>query len=257
MKTIVVITYFIMVAVNAMANILPINGQSTGQVSDSYPNLFAPAGITFAIWALIYVLLAAYAIYQTDLFQKNQSVLKKNFLDKIGIYFSISSVANAVWIYSWHYHIIILSMLLMIMILLCLISILNLIIKADLSNTDKIFVRLPFSVYFGWITVATIANATVLLVSMGWDGFGISQVVWTIIMILAGAGIGLAAMLKNKDIAYGMVIVWAYGGILLKHMSYGGFNGQYPSVISISGSCIVLLLAAVVYLFVKREKQVM
>jgi len=254
MKTIVVITYLTMVAVNAMANILPINGQSTGQVSDSYPNLFAPAGITFAIWALIYVLLAAYAIYQTVLFQKNQSVLKKNFLDKIGIYFSISSVANAVWIYSWHYHIIVLSMLLMLMILLCLISIIRLVIKADLSNTDKIFIKLPFSIYFGWITVATIANATVLLVSTGWNGFGIPQGAWAVIMILAGAGIGLATMLKNKDIAYGMVIVWAYAGILIKHISYGGFNGQYPYVIAAAGACIALLMAAAVYIFAKREK---
>ncbi|MHC1719807.1 MAG: tryptophan-rich sensory protein [Clostridiaceae bacterium] len=254
MKTIVVLTYLIMVAVNAMANILPINGQGTGQVSDAYPNLFAPAGITFAIWGLIYVLLASYAVYQTELFQKNKGYLKKNFLDKIGIYFSISSIANAIWIYSWHYQIIVLSMLLMLMILFCLVSITKLIINADLSNTDKIFIKLPFSIYFGWITVATIANATVLLVSIGWDGFGLSQTIWTVIMIFAGAAIGLATMLRNKDIAYGMVIIWAYTGILFKHIAAGGFNGQYPQVIAAAGTCIVLLVFGAIQLIAKREK---
>jgi len=120
-KKLVTVTYLVMIIINALANILPINGVNTGQVSDSYPNLFAPAGITFAIWGLIYFLLAGFTLYQLGFFQDYRVRLKAGLLQKLGLYFSISSIANALWIFSWHYHVISLSMLLMLIILGCLI----------------------------------------------------------------------------------------------------------------------------------------
>jgi hypothetical protein len=236
-----------MVIVNILANILPINGVTTGQVSDSYSNLFAPAGITFAIWGLIYLLLAGYTLYQLGFFQKDVFVAKVNLLEKIGIYFSISSVANAAWIFSWHYYLIPVSMLLMAVILVCLVLINMTINNEWLSTREKIFIRLPFSVYFGWITVAAIANAVVLLVSLGWYGLGISEPIWAVIIISIGVVIGIAAMLNNKDTAYGLVFIWAYAGILIKHLSESGFSGQYPAVIITVIACIVLLVIAVGY----------
>lgn len=252
-KILVTLSFLLMVVVNALANILPINGVKTGQVSDSYQNLFAPAGITFAIWGIIYLLLAFYTLYQLGFFQNNKSTLKKDVFDKVGIYFSISSIANALWIFSWHYHLIPLSMLLMILILICLILIVNAINKAELSFRDKIFVRLPFSIYFGWITVATIANATTLLVSIGWDGLGISEPVWAVIMIAAGVIIAIATILKNNDFAYGLTIIWAYSGILIKHTTASGFAGQYPNVITTVIICIALLIIIEVYLLFKKR----
>lgn len=243
-KILVAVTFLVMIIVNALANILPINGVNTGQVSDSYPNLFAPAGLTFAIWGLIYFLLAGYTLYQLGFFQVYTGKSKVDLFRKIGIYFSISSIANALWIFSWHYHTIDLSMLLMIIILGCLILIAQGLSRVQLSLREKIFIRLPFSVYFGWITVATIANATALLVSVGWDGFGISEQVWTIIIILIGLVVGAGTMLKNQDIAYGLVIIWAYAGIWLKHISTSGFSGQYPAIITTVIVSIVLLFVA-------------
>lgn len=154
---------------------VPPNGQGTSQVSDSYKNLFAPAGLTFAIWGLIYVLLAGYTAYQLGFFNLNKRGYKADLFEKVGLYFSISSIANATWIFSWHYHLIALSMLLMITILVCLILIVRQINEEKFSLREKIFIRLPFSVYFGWITVTTIANATTLFVSLGWEGLGISE----------------------------------------------------------------------------------
>lgn len=252
-KYLVAFSFLVMVTVNALANIIPINGVNTGQVSDSYQNLFAPAGITFAIWGLIYFLLAAYTLYQLGFFQNNQSALKTDILDRVGIYFTISSIANTLWIFSWHYHLIPLSMLLMVIILICLILIVNAINKAELSFKDKIFVRLPFSIYFGWITVATIANATALLVSIGWDGFGISEPVWAVIIILVGVIIAIATILKNKDFAYGLTIIWAYSGILIKHISAEGFAGQYPTIITTVIICIALVLIIEVFLLLKKR----
>lgn len=246
-KVLTVITFFIMIAVNVLANTLPINGVTTGEVSNKYKNLFAPASITFAIWSVIYILLTGYTLYQLGFFQKNQIRNKEALFQKVGIYFSISSIANALWILCWHYDAIPSSMILMFVILICLITIVLEIKKDDLSPKDKLFIKLPFSVYFGWITIATIANATTLLVSLGWDGFGISEEVWTAIIIVIGLAIAVTTILKNKDIAYGLTIIWAYIGILIKHISPSGFAGKYPAIIITTIVSIVMLLIVEVY----------
>jgi hypothetical protein len=254
-KVLTTISFIIMITVNALANILPINHVTTGQVSDSYKNLFAPAGITFVIWGLIYLLLLGYVLYQLGLFQNSKSTVSKKSLKKIGVVFTISSFANATWILAWQYFMIGLSMILMITILICLIVITKEIKKSELSFRDNIFIRLPFSVYFGWITVATIANATALLVSLGWNGFGLSEPTWTVIIIVVGLIIGITTMLKNKDIAYGLVIIWAYIGILIKHVSSTGFNGKYPSVIATVIISIILLLISQIFLIISKTKK--
>ena len=250
-KIFVVLTFILMVAVNALANILPINGIDTGTVSDSYANLFAPSGLTFSVWGLIYILLAAFTIYQLSV--NRDSELGKSLLNKVGIVFSVSSLANTIWIFTWHYDIIYLSMVLMVVILVCLIIIVNTIRKHQLSGKEKFLVKLPFSIYFGWITVATIANATVLLVSLGWNGFGVSSVIWTIIILAVGAAIGILTILRNKDYPYGLVILWAYAGILIKHLSVSGFNNKYPQVIITVIVCLALTAAADVYSAVKNK----
>jgi hypothetical protein len=255
MKVITALTFVAMITVNALANILPINGQGTGQVSDSYPNLFAPAGITFAIWGVIYLLLLCFTLYALGLFQKDKKAVKAGLLREIGILFSLSSIANAIWIFSWHYHQIPLSMLLMTAILVCLIRINRAIKKEILTKREKLFIQIPFSVYFGWITVATIANAIALLVSLGWNGFGIAEATWAIIIIAVGAAIGFAAIVKNRDIAYGLVLIWAYIGIWIKHTSASGFSGQYPAVITAVIACTLLFSAAEVVLVIKRIKR--
>ena len=151
-------------------------------------------------------------------------------LERVGVLFSLSSLANVAWILSWHYDLILVSTVLLATMLVLLILITRTIMAADLSPRDRAFVRLPFSVYFGWITVATIANITVWLVSIGWDGFGIAESTWAVAIIAVGAAIGAAVILRDSDIAYGLVLVWAYLGIWIKHTSSTGFNGAYPAV---------------------------
>lgn len=253
-EILVAISFLVMIVVNALSNILPINGLETGQISDSYKNLFAPAGLTFAIWGLIYLLLLGYTLYQLGVFKTNNSKIKQDSLIKIGLYFSISSIVNAAWIFSWHYKVISLSMLLMLVIFICLIMIVQELKKSELSPKDRFFIKLPFSVYFGWITVATIANAVTLLVSLGWKGFGISEQVWAVIIIAVGLIIGSITTFVNKDIAYGLVIIWAYLGILIKHLSAGGFAGQYTAVVITVIISLILLLATVAGVLFSKGK---
>lgn len=240
------VTYVAMVVVNFLANSLPINNRSTGDISNDYPNLFAPAGIAFSIWGLIYLLLAGYVVFQfVTKSEKTEGLLKK-----INPLFIATSVANSVWIFAWHYDVIGLSVLIMAAILVLLIKIADILRKEQFTALEKFFIWAPFSIYFGWITVAAIANITIFLVSIGWNGFGISAFIWTCAILLIGATIGILRMQKDKNTAYGLVLVWAYLGILLKHLSANGFNGQYPSIIITIIACLVLFvyfLARIIY----------
>lgn len=255
----VLVTYLAMIIVNGLANALPINGMITGDISDSYPNLFAPTGITFIIWGVIYLLLAAHTAYQLGFFRKKGEKVKTALLKEVGILFSISSLANVAWIFAWHYKNILLSLLVMLIILVCLMLIYVRINKETLTANEKVFIRLPFSVYFGWITVATIANATTLLVDKLGSPvnlLGISEVVWTVVILLIGLAIGAFTTFKNRDIPYGLVIVWAYIGILVKHLlaQPDGFNSQYPAVIVTVIISLVMLVASLVFTQLKAKK---
>jgi hypothetical protein len=255
-QIVVLFSYLVMVIVNALANALPINGITTGAVSDSFPNLFAPTGLTFSIWGLIYLLLAGYSAYQLGLFRQDSDAGKQQLLNSIGILFAISSLVNAAWIFSWHYLSIGLSLVLMLVILGLLIAINLKVDSAQLSTREKLFIKLPFAVYFGWITVATVANVTSLLVYSGWRGFGIAEQTWAVFIIAVGFLIGAATTLRFKSIAYGLVIIWAYIGIWIKHTAAAGFTGSYPAVIATVIISIILMVAVVIFLMVKGKNSV-
>ena len=246
-----------MILINSLANILPINNRLTGEISDSIPNLFAPAGITFSIWGVIYFLLVLFAIFQIrDIFKKDK--LDMPYLDKIGIWFIISSLANILWIFLWHYEQIALSLLAMLLLFLSLIIIyLKLEIgKTKVSVKEKIFIQLPFSVYLGWITVATIANVTAALVKVGWNGFGINEQSWTILLIIITVILTGIILFKRRDYAYSAVIVWALIGIYLKRLSDDVIYGIQTEIANTAIiAIIVILIVAVIsgiYQFKKK-----
>jgi hypothetical protein len=241
-------TYFAMIVVNFLANALPINNRSTGAISEAYPNLFAPAGITFSIWGLIYLLLAGYVIYQ--FVNKDKKI--EGLFKKINPLFIATSIANISWIFAWHYDYIGLSVIIMAVLLYMLIRIADILRKQKFTSFSKLFISTPFSIYFGWITVAAIANTTVFLVSIGWKGFGIADFVWTSIILLVGALIGILRMRKDKNITYGLVLIWAYLGILFKHLTAQGFGGQYPNIIATVIVCLVLFVFFVGRIFFKK-----
>ncbi len=245
-RILTLVAYMVMVGVNFLAMYLPLGGKTTGEISDNYPNLFAPAGYAFSIWGLIYLLLAIYVIYQ---FKRGDDILA----GKVNRIFILNALLNAAWIFAWHNDIIWLSVILIIGLLISLIRIANILRKSTLTERDLRLVGLPFSVYFGWITVATIANITVFLVSLGWGGFGLADSFWTVVVLLIGALIGSWRMLKDKFISYGLVLIWAYGAILFKHVSITGFAGQYPSVIVTAALCIVAFIGMILYISFKKK----
>jgi hypothetical protein len=251
LKIATAIAYFVMIIVNYLANALPIGGVTTGQASDNFANLFTPAGITFSIWGLIYLLLLGYTIYQ---FIWEKSKNQAELFARINKLFLLTSLANIAWIFAWHYGIIWLSLLIMITLLILLIKIANIVNHQENLKLNTIFVRLPFSIYFGWITIATIANVTVFLQSITWNAFGISDQIWMIVVLLVGATIGISRMFKDKNIYYGLVLVWAYFGIWIKHTSSDGFNSNYQNIISVVIFCITLFVISIGYLAYRKIK---
>jgi len=240
--------YVAMVAVNYLAVLLPLNGRSTGDISDAYPNLFAPAGYAFSIWGLIYTLLAIYAIY-------NLWRGKDELLARVNRFFIVNALLNASWIFAWHYDVIWLSVIIMAGLLFTLVRIADILRVSQLSNKELWLVRLPFSVYFGWITVATIANITVFLVSIGWNGFGLPESFWTVAVLIVGALIGSWRMLRDRFIPYGLVLVWAYGAIFAKHLFESGFGGKYPAVIWTVVACILVFVGTIIFISIKKKQK--
>jgi benzodiazapine receptor len=202
------------IVINGLANALPLNGLTTGEISDRFQVYFVPAGYVFSIWGLIYVGLIAFAVYQVLPAQQDNLRLRS-----IGTLFALSCVANIAWIFLWHYEIFALTLVAMLALLLLLIAIyLRLDIgRAQVPAAEKWLVHIPFSIYLGWITVATIANVTSLLDYLNWSGWGISPEAWTVIMLVAGLAIASAVSLTRGDVAYMLVIVWAFAGIGVKH----------------------------------------
>lgn len=247
--------FVVMVLVNILANVLPINSVTTGEVSDSYPNLFAPAGYTFAIWGVIYIALGFYSLYQLGFLRGKKAGLDDGDINTISKYFLISSLLNTVWIIAWHYKAIWLTVLLIIGIYACLMRIAQISRPKILNLREEWLVRNVFGLYFGWITVAVIANVTTFLVSINWDGWGRSEEFWTVAALIAGAIIGLTRMRYDRSFVYGLVFIWAYSGILSKHLSESGWDGEYPGVIS-ALSALLAILAIETLIIASRRYEV-
>jgi hypothetical protein len=217
----VIVTTLFALAVNAAAILLPLNGRSSAQISDSFNVLFVPAGYVFSIWGVIYIGLLAYTIYQALPGQRQNKLLQRT-----GLLVAFSSLANGAWLFAWHYGYYVLSLLVMLVLLSTLITIyLRLGIgRTAFSTIEKWTVSIPFSVYLGWITVATMANVTVVLSYLGWSGWGISPLTWT--LLLLGAGVVVAALnaFTRSDIAYSLVLVWAFIGISMRWLNLPVLN---------------------------------
>jgi benzodiazapine receptor len=203
----------IALAVNALAVLLPLNGLTTAQVSDRFPVLIVPPGYVFSIWGIIYLGLIAFTVFQALPKQRDNPRL-----EKMGLWFFFSSLANALWLVSFQYLQFGLAMIIMVVLLGILIRIYTGlgIGKEIVKPVERWLVNLPFSIYLGWITVAAIANASQLLYSLNWNGFGIAVQVWTLIMLAAAVVISALVSFTRRDVGYSLVLVWAFTGIAVK-----------------------------------------
>lgn len=230
------------IVVNALAVILPLNGKTTKELSDAIPNLFTPEGITFSIWSIIYLFLIIFMLYQIlDLVKKEKHDM--TYIEKIGVWFIIASLANILWIFLWHYELVTISLVAMLILFISLLMI-YLRLNIGLSITplkEKIAVHTTISIYLGWITVATIANVTAVLVKLNAGELVLGQVTWTIIVIAVATLITLLILVRRKDIAYSLIIIWALIGIILKRLN----TDPIYTNIAITSTIAILIIVGV------------
>jgi len=206
----VLLTIFI----NFLANYLPINGLNTGEVSANYENPFTPAGFTFSIWGLIYLLLIIFAVYQFT----GSGKIKEKF--STGPYLIAASAANIGWIFLWHYQYIFLSMFVILLLPLFLFPIFKRVNSfSDYSTAEYISIKLPFSIYTAWVTIASLANFMVTLVYFKQNWPNKFLVIAAVIAILLGLYITIKIIDKFKNTPFSLVVIWAYSGIISAQLS--------------------------------------
>lgn len=213
------VAFIATLVVNTLSNSLPLNGNTPAQLSDKYPNLFVPAGLTFSIWGIIYTWLLVFIIWQTTaLFSTKRLEKVAPLIDKLSWFFVFTCVLNISWLFAWHWQLLVISVLIMITFLLTLIRLNNhlSIGISKINSTEKWLIHAPFGIYLGWISVATIANITATLVGNQWNGWGILEENWGIIMVSTGFLIASAMVILKNNVFYGMAVIWALYGIMLK-----------------------------------------
>ena len=230
-----ILFFAVMIVMNYLANALPLNGKTTGALSDSFPNLFVPAGITFSIWGVIYLLLLVFCV--TQFTSSGQAVVSR-----IGWLFAVTCILNALWIVTWHYGRLPLSVIVMLGLLVSLIWI-NIIVK----DIPFGLIKAAFGIYLGWICIATIANMTALLVTYNWSGFGLSEETWTIIMIIAGALITVLALWRLDNPFIGLSVVWAFTGIMIKRQV------DYRTIFIVAAVALGVVAVMLVLTFFKKR----
>jgi benzodiazapine receptor len=238
------VAFLAVIVINAIAGSTKLlNGRNTADVSAVYPTLVTPAGFTFSIWGVIYVLLFVFVVFQ--LLPRHR---QDPFNSQVSYLFILSGIFNIAWLFLWQYDYIAASAPMILALLASLIAIyLRLHVgRSQVSRREKLSVHLPFSVYLGWITVASIANISSALVSVIWIGLGIAPAVWAELVIVVALVITLAVLATRRDIAYGLVIVWALVGIAAN-------QGGHPEVVTTAvGGAIVSGIAIVVVALVSR-----
>ena len=230
--------------INILASTLPLNGQNTGEISDRFQVYFVPAGYVFAIWGIIYIGWIAFAIYQFGSAQKESPRLRN-----LGYLFALSGIFNAAWLFCWHYNLFGFSVLVMLTLLgLLIASYLKLNVgRTAVSNTEKWSVDVPFSVYLGWISVATVANVTDYLYFINWTGFGIAPQIWAVIMLVIASVLALAMTVTRRDSGYVFVLVWSFAGIAQK-------QAETALVANSAWVATVFALGLAIYSIIQRRR---
>ncbi|MBK8419774.1 tryptophan-rich sensory protein [Candidatus Villigracilis saccharophilus] len=231
--------------VNILASTLPLNGQNTGEISDRFQVYFVPAGYVFAIWGIIYIGWIAFAIYQFGSAQKESPRLRN-----LGYLFALSGIFNAAWLFCWHYNLFGFSVLVMLTLLgLLIASYLKLNVgRTAVSNTEKWSVDVPFSVYLGWISVATVANVTDYLYFINWTGFGIAPQIWAVILLVIASVLALAMTVTRRDSGYAFVLVWSFAGIAQK-------QADTALVANSAWVATVFVLGLAIYSIIQRRRK--
>ena len=233
-----VVAYGVTLVANGLAVALPLNGNSTAELSDRFPVLVTPANYVFSIWTVIYILLGAFVVYQALPRMRTDTDFRA-----IGYLPVVAGALNTLWIVLWHFEVFAATVPVMLALLgtLILIHVRLRSVRSD-GGAKRWLLGLPFSVYLGWITVATIANMSQMLYWAGFRGGPLSEDAWAVIVLAIGVIIAAVMLVREADWAYALVIVWAYVGIAAKQTATAAVLSAV-----IGAVVVVVLIAWVLY----------
>ena len=234
------IAFAVLILFNVLSNALPFNDQTQVEISARYPSLFTPAGFTFSIWGVIYLALLGFLIWQALPAQRDSAKVAS-----ISRLFQVNCTMNALWLVVWHYDLLALSMLVMLVILVTLVLIYRRLLNSldDAPLVEHLALYLPFSIYTAWISVATIANASILQLALGWNNVGLSDIEWTLFKLAIAGTVGATMIAKLRDVPFALVIAWAAYGIAVKQSATLAISGA-AQTLSILMLMLVLFEAA-------------
>src|SRR5690554_5533919 len=204
----------LLVVMNFLATSIPFGGKTVAEVSATFHTLITPAGYAFSIWGLIYLTLLVFAVFQLN---KGKNI---RFFRLVFPYFIMNVVSNVLWLFAFQHELLGLSVLIMLVMLGSLIAIFRYFyrLRTALSTTHRYFFQIPFSLYFGWISIATLINLAAFLYSLQLSVFNNSPKLFAIVVLISGAVLGLYILFSKKDYIYTSVLVWAYVAIWVQHV---------------------------------------
>jgi hypothetical protein len=219
-----------------------INDINVAEISDRHETLFTPAPFTFAIWGLIYFLLLILCIYHIFTAFKYPANHPANVhTHRLGGLFIFCNLITAAWLYCWTHEWLGFSLALIAFQLILLIAMNGrlYIYDRESSAASKIFTQAPLSIWFAWICIATIASAAVYMNASDWSGWGLTPVRWTEIMLGLAIFVGISVVLGRRNIFFGLVVLWALCGIILKRTRGGA--PDYPGIVLVAELGLVLM----------------
>lgn len=247
LRVIQVLAYVATLLINWAAVAIPLFGRDTGAISDMFPTAITPAGYAFSIWSLIYTLLAGFVILPWLTTYRNHPVWQR-----LGFWFLVSCVMNMSWIILWHALLISWSVEVMIVLLvsLAVLYVRTRAVRQSGTWAMRVFVSGTFSIYLGWISVATIVNIAVALYRLNWNGWGLSEAQWAIVLLVIAGGLAFYIAYRYRDVAYGGVIAWASYAVAVNQ------EVIYPDVAWVAKIIAGLIVVNAVFVLWKSRRSV-
>ena len=242
----VIIITIVTLTMNSLATTLPLNNKTTAELSDSFLIRFVPAGYVFSVWGIIYIGLIAFTVWQALPKNREDSRMRT-----IGWWFVLGSIANTLWLVFWHYQHVAITLPIMLVLLATLIYTASVLQKIPAtSRAERLCVDLPFSIYMGWISVATVVTASVVLFDNGFAVADDTAILWAVGLVCVAAVLAFAQRFLRRDTAYGMVIAWALYGVAVKQGIYvtQGLLPDAPLLIT-AASVVAQTLASVLLIW--------
>lgn len=204
--------------------------------------LLAPAGPAFAIWSVIYLGLAGYAIWQAL-----PSQAARHRQRAVGYWMSASLLLNAAWILAVQAGLLALSVPIIVLLLVVLVvAFARLRHEPGGTTADAVLLDGTVGLYLGWVMVATAADLAAWLTAAGFTGSGFPPEVWAMVVLAALAVLACALAVWDRGrLAPALASAWGLVWIAVSRV-VGGLPSAVVAVTALAAGILVIMVAVAV-----------